>query len=157
MKRKIFTVHDAYRDVEDDEEEKFTDLMSLENETKEKRTRRKKSVLRLSLQDIIVEEQQRLKDKKSEALNASAADDDDEHGGDEEQRELEMAKKFCVTHKDQTGRIEEKVVKIKVFNILFNDTDCSLVYMQDLTNFFQESEANQQKEQLLTASECISE
>lgn len=51
----------------------------------------------------------------------------------------------------------ERIVTIKIMDILFNDKVASLVYMQDLTKFVKENETIQQTEKLLKASKCISE
>lgn len=72
---------------------------------------------------------------------------------------MERGSRYCVSlkdHKDGGGE-SDKIVRIKIFDILFDDGICSLVWMQDLTKFGQESEDHLQKEEYLTASKSISE
>ena len=48
-------------------------------------------------------------------------------------------------------------MKVRIFEALFNDQVCNLVYIQDLTLFYRDIENEKKSEKLLIANACISE
>lgn len=52
---------------------------------------------------------------------------------------------------------KKRTVNIKVLDFRFNNRDCNLLYMTDLTNVLQESEEKQQRKNMLNVSKWISE
>ena len=51
----------------------------------------------------------------------------------------------------------QKTVSVSVIDVLYNNELCSLVYMQDLTQFTKENEHQKVQEVIQTASTCINE
>ena len=49
------------------------------------------------------------------------------------------------------------IVKIRIFDVFYNEQVCSLVHIQDLTLFYRDVENEKKNEKLLTANACISE
>ena len=45
-----------------------------------------------------------------------------------------------------------KLVQIKVLDVLYDDQICNLVYMQDITNVYQEEERKKMQENILMAN-----
>ena len=86
--------------------------------------------------------------------------DEESHYDDGDLYEVqETTRRFRVNMKNRFEGTEEpeRIVTIKVIEIIFDDRVCSLVYMQDLTKFIQENETIRQTENLLRASKCISQ
>ena len=48
-------------------------------------------------------------------------------------------------------------MKIRIFEVLFNDQVCNLVYIQDLSLFYRDIENEEKNEKLLIANASISE
>jgi len=69
-----------------------------------------------------------------------------------------ISKTFEVTEPNlyENDADKKKTVQIKILDVLFDDQICSLVYMQDLTKFKEETERDKQTENLIKASHCIS-
>lgn len=52
---------------------------------------------------------------------------------------------------------KKKIVQIKILDILFDDQVCSLLYMQDLTKFKEDTDRDKRTENLMKASHVISD
>lgn len=130
LRRKIFTAHDVYRDLEAERADEFSDVLKVDGEDSRGSgtSLGNNSVHMLSLQDIIIEEQRRMKDRKTRALNADTTANE-QHDPDAENDE-NITRKFQVQFKDVNGEsVPDKIFAIKIFDVFFDDRVCSLVYM----------------------------
>lgn len=80
--------------------------------------------------------------------------------GDEDNKNeyvSESTRRYNVVMKSEINAADapQKVVTIKVIDIHFDDRQCSLIYMQDLTKFVEEAETVKETKKLLRASSCI--
>ena len=51
----------------------------------------------------------------------------------------------------------KKIVCVKVLDVIFEDEVCSLIYMQDLTQFHKEKDKDKVRDNLSFANACVSE
>ena len=48
-------------------------------------------------------------------------------------------------------------MKVRIFEVIYNEQVCNLIYIQDLTLFYRDVENEKKNEKLLIANACISE
>ena len=52
---------------------------------------------------------------------------------------------------------DQIVVQIRIFDILYDDQVCNLVYMEDMTSFYQSVQSEKAQQYFFKATQCITE